>query len=288
MNYALYLNGIYESVLDEIVKAQQDDKELICYLQPYSSSNIKQLEKKPPSVQDPITCYISLTTSLLMVSYTAAIIQWESKSELKSERLNLLNEHIDKCQPGEEEIYLKIDGKDCANLLSVVEMQKLEIPLPVQNFIKVSDSLPLKKRTRSGGWSYVNNLPNWIESTTGTIIADDYHKILETSIEKSKKDTEERRKERLRESPKVPESFQIVQRGFKRNPDVIVSVLARANGVCEKCKKPAPFIRASNNTPYLEIHHRVMLSQDGEDTEENAMAVCPNCHKELHFGVKYN
>jgi predicted HNH restriction endonuclease len=286
MNYALYLNGIYESVLDEIVKAQNKDSNLVCYLQPYSPYKINWINSITPTIQSPIDCYISTTASLPIVTYKATIVSWEHKDNIKSNRLDLLNAHIKEFQPGEEEIYLKIDGKDCANLLSVVEMQKLEIPLPVQNFIKVSDSLPLKKRTRSGGWSYVNILPNWIESTTGTIIADDYHKILETSIEKSKKDTEERRKERLREAPKVPESFQIVQRGFKRNPDVIASVLARANGVCEKCKKPAPFIRASNNTPYLEIHHRVMLSQDGEDTEENAMAVCPNCHKELHFGIR--
>jgi len=31
-----------------------------------------------------------------------------------------------------------------------------------------------------------------------------------------------------------------------------------------------------------------MLSQGGEDIVENAIATCPNCHRQLHFGVKEN
>ncbi len=30
---------------------------------------------------------------------------------------------------------------------------------------------------------------------------------------------------------------------------------------------------------------RIPLSEGGEDTVENAMAVCPNCHMELHYGL---
>jgi 5-methylcytosine-specific restriction protein A len=28
----------------------------------------------------------------------------------------------------------------------------------------------------------------------------------------------------------------------------------------------------------------VMLAEGGEDTVENALALCPNCHRRLHFG----
>jgi 5-methylcytosine-specific restriction protein A len=72
--------------------------------------------------------------------------------------------------------------------------------------------------------------------------------------------------------------------GFKRNPDVVVETLSRANGVCEKCNKNAPFLRKKDKTPYLEVHHKTMLSNGGEDTLENTIAVCPNCHRELHYG----
>jgi 5-methylcytosine-specific restriction protein A len=65
---------------------------------------------------------------------------------------------------------------------------------------------------------------------------------------------------------------------------VIVEVLKRANGICENCHNPAPFIRKKDNSPYLEVHHKIHLSNKGEDSVENAIAVCPNCQRELHFG----
>ena len=107
----------------------------------------------------------------------------------------------------------------------------------------------------------------------------------ENEIDKSKKETPRVRRNRLNQVPKKPEQIQIISVGFKRNPDVVVEVLLRANGVCEKCNESAPFIRAKDKTPYLEVHHKIRLSDGGEDTIENAIAVCPNCHRELHFGI---
>ncbi|MDP2165535.1 MAG: HNH endonuclease signature motif containing protein [Hydrogenophaga sp.] len=61
-------------------------------------------------------------------------------------------------------------------------------------------------------------------------------------------------------------------------------VLRRASGVCEQCNQGAPFFRLTDGTPYLEVHHRVRLSQGGADSVENAIAVCPNCHRSYHYG----
>ncbi|MGH8437576.1 MAG: HNH endonuclease [Pseudomonas sp.] len=33
-----------------------------------------------------------------------------------------------------------------------------------------------------------------------------------------------------------------------------------------------------------EVHHKVRLADGGLDTVENAIAVCPNCHRQAHFG----
>ena len=71
---------------------------------------------------------------------------------------------------------------------------------------------------------------------------------------------------------------------YKRNADVIVEVLIRAKGSCEQCKSKAPFSKKSDGTPYLEVHHKVQLSNGGDDTVENAIALCPNCHRERHYG----
>ncbi len=70
-------------------------------------------------------------------------------------------------------------------------------------------------------------------------------------------------------------------------PDVIAKVLDRANDHCENCQQHALFIRASGDRKgewYLEVHHTKRLADDGDDTIENAVALCPNCHREKHFG----
>ena len=81
-----------------------------------------------------------------------------------------------------------------------------------------------------------------------------------------------------------PKAVSVQTRVFIRDPNVIVEVLARSNRVCEGCKKPAPFSRRSDKTPHLEVHHQIRLADGGDDTVQNALALCPNCHRRLHFG----
>lgn len=35
--------------------------------------------------------------------------------------------------------------------------------------------------------------------------------------------------------------------------------------------------------PYLECHHIIWLSQNGADTLDNIVALCPNCHRKMHI-----
>lgn len=91
--------------------------------------------------------------------------------------------------------------------------------------------------------------------------------------------------ERLATVPKVPRRYSALTTSFERSALVIAAVLARANGTCEYCWEPAPFLRAKDGTPYLEVHHRVRLADGGEDTVENALALCPNCHRLQHHGA---
>ena len=113
----------------------------------------------------------------------------------------------------------------------------------------------------------------------------DNHDELNRQVQKSLADGSEERKKRLESrTVLIPEMYESISKVFKRNPDVIAEVLVRANGVCEKCKKPAPFIRRSDGSPYLEVHHIIRLTDGGEDAVDNAIAVCPNCHREVHSG----
>lgn len=57
----------------------------------------------------------------------------------------------------------------------------------------------------------------------------------------------------------------------------------RADGKCEHCNNPAPFLLA-NGDPFLEVHHIFRLADDGPDEPENVAGLCPNCHRMAHHG----
>ncbi len=73
------------------------------------------------------------------------------------------------------------------------------------------------------------------------------------------------------------------QGSYERRPEVRAWILRQANGMCECCQNEAPFTR-TDGSPYLEVHHTVPLAHGGPDTIDNAIAVCPNCHRQLHHG----
>lgn len=70
---------------------------------------------------------------------------------------------------------------------------------------------------------------------------------------------------------------------YSRDAAVAAWVLANSKGFCECCKSAAPF-QKKNGQLYLEVHHVKPLADEGSDTIENTIAVCPNCHREIHFG----
>lgn len=105
----------------------------------------------------------------------------------------------------------------------------------------------------------------------------------EESVNPSLNNRDERLK-RLKKANKIPKASVMLVLSYARNPDVVDEVLERASGKCESCKNEAPFVRRSNKTPYLEVHHVQMLSEGGSDTVDNAIAVCPNCHRQAHYG----
>lgn len=68
---------------------------------------------------------------------------------------------------------------------------------------------------------------------------------------------------------------------FVRSPEVVAWVLQESRDRCEACDSPAPFFLPSG-LPYLEVHHVLRLADGGPDVVENAVALCPNCHRRLH------
>ncbi|HEF8772167.1 TPA: HNH endonuclease [Providencia stuartii] len=83
-------------------------------------------------------------------------------------------------------------------------------------------------------------------------------------------------------SRKVATRYQQQSTNYERN--IWVAELAKrlAKGKCQLCLQQAPF-KNTNGEPYLETHHIVWLSKGGDDTCDNTVALCPNCHKKMHI-----
>lgn len=121
-----------------------------------------------------------------------------------------------------------------------------------------------------------NTLPEWSEML----------EVEANQLERAKKMSHQERLDELSNLPVKPKKIVVQQTVFLRNQLVVAEVLERANGHCEECKQPAPFLRDCDNTPYLEVHHKKWLADGGDDTVNNAIALCPNCHRKAHYGQK--
>lgn len=74
---------------------------------------------------------------------------------------------------------------------------------------------------------------------------------------------------------------------YSRAQPVKEYALARAAGECEACGAPAPFEKP-DGTPYLEVHHLFRVSDSGVDDPDSVAAICPTCHRRIHYGADGN
>lgn len=68
----------------------------------------------------------------------------------------------------------------------------------------------------------------------------------------------------------------------ERSAAIRARVLRRAGGMCELCGQSG-FVTAAGSV-YLETHHVIPLALDGADHETNMVALCPNDHRQAHYG----
>ena len=81
-----------------------------------------------------------------------------------------------------------------------------------------------------------------------------------------------------------PEKKYRVSASFPRNQKIRSFVINRAQGCCEYCGERG-FLMSDGKSCYLEAHHIIALADEGKDTVENVIALCPKHHREAHFGA---
>ena len=81
-----------------------------------------------------------------------------------------------------------------------------------------------------------------------------------------------------------PEYASFSSYSFARDPEIRAEVMARARGKCEFCGGLGFLL--PDGRRYLESHHIIALAKDGADRMTNVIALCPNDHREAHFGQR--
>ncbi len=90
----LYMNGVYRSVMDEILGVQKHLPNQIFYMQPHGPGQITRLRDNPPTIDKPTKMWISTGDDLQHISYVAEIVGWEDKTEMSAERHQLIESII--------------------------------------------------------------------------------------------------------------------------------------------------------------------------------------------------
>jgi 5-methylcytosine-specific restriction protein A len=80
---------------------------------------------------------------------------------------------------------------------------------------------------------------------------------------------------------------------YKRDNDVAKNALLHAGYQCEMDKLHTTFVRLDSKQGYFETQHLVPLKYSDKfkvslDVEENIICLCPNCKKQLQFGLGIN
>lgn len=171
-------------------------------------------------------------------------------------------------------------------ILNDIELSK-ELPTSTRKYKNWSN---FQKHFCSEGITFQKQLETEISQKLISLLEindESYNSALDKfrkKVKESEKLSSAERRERLKSATTKPKQKTVKTVIYDRNPDVVAEVLFMAKGKCEMCLSTAPFNRKSDGTPYLEVHHIIPLSQGGDDTVKNAIALCPNCHRKSHYG----
>lgn len=86
------------------------------------------------------------------------------------------------------------------------------------------------------------------------------------------------------EAETSPDRRDVTGSTYVRNPLHRARALERAHGRCVYCGGGG--ITMADGRVFLETHHIIPLGIGGPDAEHNVVALCPNHHREAHFGAR--
>lgn len=151
-----------------------------------------------------------------------------------------------------------------------------EVELVGEPFSEIQPDINGQKRSV---WVFPLKL---VESSAGfKVPADLVTKKQQRKEKQARRLSDEELQKRAKNSRKQPSNRTVATTTYERNVYIAELAKRRAKGICQLCDLTAPVINKKNE-PFLESHHIVWLSKGGEDTLENSVALCPNCHRKMH------
>lgn len=81
----------------------------------------------------------------------------------------------------------------------------------------------------------------------------------------------------------MPSQVEQIVRVYPRNNVLRTYVKERSNYSCEMPGCDYIGFNKNDGKKYIEIHHVTPLSEGGEDSINNTVALCPNCHRKIHY-----
>jgi len=121
-----------------------------------------------------------------------------------------------------------------------------------------------------------------VEGAPTPISDSEFTKSQAAREKKARRLTDSELEKRAARAPRKAGERTVTSLVYERDQYVSRTTKRRARGICELCKQPAPF-KDKNGDPYLETHHIEWVSRGGEDSLENTVALCPNCHRRMHI-----
>ena len=167
------------------------------------------------------------------------------------------------------DLRLKIDDEAIKS-----ELGGRNVIIPIQKLFFIKKLLPLFPK------DFANKLIDYYQP--GLISEEQFRKKVTIKEKQASEISDEELKNKIKSAHRKIGSRDVVSKQYERDPYIAELAKRRAKGICQLCNTTAPF-KNKDGYPYLEVHHIQWLSKEGDDSIDNVVALCANCHRKMHI-----
>lgn len=246
----------------------------------YTEEEVIEYKRKtdspsPGYLETPLHFFFHIKEGHIIVAYSApstiygiGIVtenEWEYNPEVTGDTYWLKNTR----KVDWFDLRLKIDDGKIKS-----ELGSRNVIIPIEKLFFEKKLLPLFPK------DFANKLKDY--NQYGLISEDQFRKKVAIKEKQASEISDEELRNKIKSVHRKIGIIYIISKQYDRDPYIAELAKRRAKGICQLCNITAPF-NNKNGNPYLEVHHIQWLSKEGEDSIDNTVALCPNCHRKTHI-----